>query len=331
MQSTATRSSAQLGANWLMGVQQADGSFQGARALDDYYKAPFAFTVTGHNLEAERVLDYIARTFLREDGDLDGAGVSWFDTFRIYPHAWITVAALMRGRFEIGHSILRVLTACHDERTGGFFGTADGLKHRRGPQELMTTSVAGLACLWAGRLDIALRTGKWVQNLYEAQPDLSRGLYFVWDSAAGLVTDFPPAEAVSYFVDAGKTTQWYFEYGIGAAFLAALAGATRDGKWLTLAQKLLRATEACREDVYRQPQSGKIAWGAAWAYQLSQDPEDRRLAEAAADGLHALQSPEGWWSALSVYEHQKADRIESNLDVTNEFVGLLGCVELALR
>ena len=59
-------------------------------------------------------------------------------------------------------------------------------------------------------------------------------------------------------MDANKTTQWYFEYGIAAAFLASLCGATRDRRWLELAQKFLRATKVCRDDVYRQPQSGKI-------------------------------------------------------------------------
>jgi hypothetical protein len=330
MHQTTTSSSAQRGARWLISLLQPDGSLKGAGSLNDYYKAPFGLIVTGHNAEAERVLDYVARTFLREDGDLDGKGVPWFDTFRIYPHAWLTVAAMMRGRFEMAHSILRVLLACHDEKSGGFCGTAEGLQHRRGPQEVMSTSIAGLACLWIGRLDIALRTGQWLQNLYDAQPDLARGLYFVWENS-GLVTRFPESEAISFLVDASKTFQWYFQYGISAAFLACLSGATRDRKWLELAQKFLRASKACQEDVYCQPTSGKIGWGAAWTHRLSHDPEGRKIAAAVADGLHALQSEEGWWSALGVYEHQAATKIEPNIDVTNEFVGLLGCVELVVN
>jgi hypothetical protein len=192
----------------------------------------------------------------------------------------------------------------------------------------MSVSAAGLACLWAGRLDIALRTGRWLQNLYAAQPDRSRGLYFVWHSATGLVTDFPPAQAKSHWVDATQTAQWYFQYGIAAAFLAALAGATREPKWLALAQEYLRASRVCREDVYRQPQSGKIGWGAAWTYRLSGDPQDRQLVRAVAEGLHALQSPEGWWSALTLAEYQAARDPPPHLNVTSEFVGLLGIMEL---
>src|SRR5262249_5547905 len=159
---------------------------------------------------AEAVLCHVKRKLLRADGDLDGSGLPWFDTFCIYPHAWLTVAALMRGRFELAYPLLRVLVECHDEKTGGFFGTQPGRRQRRRPQEIMSSSMAALACLWAGRIDVALRTGQWLRRLFEAQPDLGRGLYFVWDSDTGLVTDFPAAQAKEYFVNARELAQWYF-------------------------------------------------------------------------------------------------------------------------
>jgi hypothetical protein len=323
-------SSAQRGAQWLTGLQQPDGSLRGAVSVGDYYKGPFALAVTGHNREAERMLDYVAQTFLKQDGDLEGRGLEWFETFRIYPHAWLTIGSMMRGRFEIAHSLLCTLVAYHDPKSGGFFATAEACKHARGQQEMMSTSLAGLACLWAGRLDIAERTGKWLENLFEAQPDLSRGLYHVWHSEKGLITEFPKKEATSYLVDARELQQWYFQYGISAAFLSSLSAATREKRWITLAQKFLRASRHCREDVYREPASGKIGWGAAWTYRLSQDPEDRNVAEAVAEGLRALQNEDGSWTGQSVYERESGTRAEPSIDVTSEFVGLLGCLELVL-
>ena len=174
MQTATPLSSAHRGARWLIGLQRPDGSFKGARSVEDYYKAPFGLILTGHVAEAERLLDHVSKKYLREDGDLDGSGVAWFDQFRIYPHSWLTIAAMMLGRFEIAHSILRILVAYHDESSGGFFSTPQGRRQRRGVQDVMTTSIAGLACLWAGRLDIALRTGQWMQRLYEAQPNLAQ-------------------------------------------------------------------------------------------------------------------------------------------------------------
>jgi hypothetical protein len=326
----AIAEAAQRGARWLLGKLRSDGSLEGATSVGDYYKAPFALTATGHVAAAERVLNHVARTYLRPDGELDGSGLSWFDTFCIYPHAWLTVAALMRGRFDVSFPLLRVLLECYDKQTGGFFGTTAGRQSRRGPQEVMSSSMAGLACLWAGRFDVAQRTGHWLLRLYEAQPDLRRGLYFVWDSEAGLVKDFPTTEATAHFVNAAVPAQWYFQYGISAAFLASLSAACGEPSWLTLAQHFLRASRFCQDDVYRQPQSGKIGWGAAWTYRLSRDPEDRRLVETVADGLRALQNPEGWWSALNAYDLKTAATVEPHLDVTSEFVGLLGCMELAL-
>jgi len=319
------------GAQWLLARQQPDGSLAGASGLDDYYKAPLGLIVTGHLGEADRMLDLVAERYLQPDGDLDGSDLSWFETFRIYPHSWIVIAAMMRGRFELAHSMLRVLADFHDEKTGGFFATQAAHASRSGPQEMMSTSVAGLACLWAGRLDIARRTGGWLETVYNAQPDLTRGLYHVWDSEKGLITEYPAEEAVSYVVDTKELSQWYFQYGISAAFLSCLHGATRENEWLELAQKYLRASQHCREDVYRQPTSGKIGWGAAWTYRLSRDPADRELAEAVGAGLRALQRPDGYWGGVGVYDLETNPNPDPSLAVTGEFVTLLGFIHFALQ
>jgi len=321
---------AERGAQWMLARQQRDGSFQGASGLDDYYKAPIGLIHTGHILEADRLLDFVAKRYLKEDGDLEGHDLSWFESYRIYAHAWITIAAIMRGRFEVAHSMLGFLKSYHDEVTGGFFVTREGRDKRSGHQEMMSTSVAALACLWAGQLDIAERTGKWLARIYAAQPDLSRGLYHVWDSEKGLVMEFPQESAISYLVDASQTGQWYFQYGISAAFLSCLSGATRESKWLGLAQEFLRASKHCREDVYLQPTSGKIGWGAAWTYRLSRDPEDRQMAKAVGEGLQALQHQDGAWSSVDPYDPATDKNHEPSLAVTGEFVTLLGSMYLAL-
>jgi hypothetical protein len=322
--------SSQQGARWLIALQQPDGSLRDASNLGHYYKTPFALTVSGHNRNAERMLDFIAEAFLKPDGDLDGSNVKWFDAFRTYGHAWLTIAAMMRGRFEMAQSLMRLLTAFHDGRTGGFFATAAGRERGEGRQEVMSTSLAGLACLWAGRLDIAEQTGNWLRNLFEAQPDLSRGLYHVWDTRDGLVTAFPAEEAKAHLVDAKSPNQWYFQFGISAAFLASLSAATRDERSLKLAKQFLSASKHCQEDVYRQPTSGKIGWGAAWTYRLSSDPEDRGMAEAVALGLASLQNEDGSWSARTAYEDEADAQFPPVIDVTAEFVGLQGCIDCVL-
>jgi hypothetical protein len=323
-------SGAQHGAQWLITQMQPDGSFQNARSINEYYKAAFGLVTTGHNLEADRVLDYVSKTFLKTDGDLSGEGCVWFEDFRIYPHSWLLMAALMRGRFEMVYSLLSFIAKYHDESAGGFFQKTAGYEQGRGLQEIMTTGLAGLACLWGGRLEVAEKTGHWMENLYAAQPDLAKGLYFVWDSRRGLVTEFTKEESRNYIVDAAETQQRYYQYGVAAVFSSSLSAATGDRRWLDLAEKFLRASKHCREDVYQEPQSGKIGWGAAWTYRLSGEPEDLRMAQAVAEGLRTLQSEQGWWSTLNVYQRQMAKALEPGVDITGEFVGLLGCMELVL-
>ena len=58
-------SSANRGAKWLLALQRPDGSLQDSSRLDAYYKSPFALIVVGHNLQAERLFDYIERCLLK--------------------------------------------------------------------------------------------------------------------------------------------------------------------------------------------------------------------------------------------------------------------------
>jgi hypothetical protein len=148
----------------------------------------------------------------------------------------------------------------------------------------------------------------------------------VWHAQTGLVTTYPEVEALGYRVDAHKTVQYYFQYGVPAAFLSSLAGATGDKQWLDLAQRFLRDSAHCREDVYREPQSGKLGWGAAWTYRLTRDPADRRIAEAVAAGLLASRHADGWWSGANVYQHGDANTGQPNLAVTGELLAHLGWI-----
>jgi hypothetical protein len=306
--------SAARGAEWLLDHLETGGRFQGDPPLTAYYKTPYAFLASGHPVEAERVLDFIRLRFLQPDGDLDGSGVPWYGQFRIYPHAWIASGALARGRFDIARPLIRFIKARQDPATGGF--AAD----EQGSQEIMTGSVAALACLWSGDLDAALAAAGWLKRMFEAQPDLRRGLYHVWRN--GLVTEFPAESATSYLVDATQRKQWYFQYGISAAFLAQLTAATGDNSWIDLGRRYLGASSHCQDDVYRQPQSGKIGWGSAWTYRVSRLPEDARYAAPVIDGLCALQTPDGSWHPGGVYEMAPGESVEPRIDITSEFVAL---------
>lgn len=323
------RGSAYRAGQWLAGLVQPDGSLRGANSIDDYYKAVVGLAASGFQDRSESTLNYVVERFLRPDGDLDGEGCTWFDKFRIYPHAWLLMAAVVRARFDLVRILADYIERYQDKDNGGFYATSSHCS-QRDEQEMMTTGVAAIALLWAGRTDAAIRTGHWFRTVFEAQPDLSRGLCFVWSRRTGLVTDFPAELAVEYRVDATQMAQWYFQYGIAAALCAGLYGITQDGSWLQLGRNYLGATVHCREDVFRQGTSGKIGWGAAWMYRMAGDSRDRRIAETVYTNLHDTQHGDGWWSVSNIYSRDWATMPDPQVSVTGEFAALMSWMENAL-
>lgn len=305
---------AEKGAAWLLQHIEQDGSLRGQPSLAAYYKTPCALAWSGFPEDATRMLGFVKSRFLLPGGDLDGAGVPWLPKFQIYPHAWLAFAALELGDVDFAASLTAFLERAWNRDSGGFRAREDGT------EEIMTTSMAGIACLRAGRLDIARGVAEWLGRVFEAQPDLQRGLYHAWKPGEGLI---PGDGSVFFLVDAAQPKQWYFQYGISAAFLSDFSRRAGDSRALDLAQRYLHASRWCHDDVYRRPQSGKIGWGAAWTWALRGDAADLSLVDAVVEGLCALQCGDGSWNAEGVYEAKPEGTEESRLDVTSEFVALL--------
>jgi len=308
------------GAHWLLQHLQADGSFRGSPNLSAYYKAPCALAWSGHRDEAHRTLSFVKLRFARPNGDLDGSGVAWLDQFRIYPHAWLACAALELGDAEFSAALTGFLEQAWNSESGGFRGRQDGT------EEIMTTAMAGIACLRAGRMEVARGVKNWLNSVWAAQPDIQLGLYHGYKPGIGIL---PGDRSVFYLVDATQLKQWYFQYGISAAFLADYSGRTGDAVSLELARRYLHASRWCREDVYRTPQSGKIGWGAAWTWEQTRNDDDLKLVEAVVEGLTALQCGDGSWNSAGVYEASPESADESRMDVTAEFVALLSQMKTA--
>lgn len=318
--------SAGRAANWLRALLDPElGVMKGGSDLRAYYKTAAAFQANGMVREAEAVLRCIERDFLKPDGDLNGAGVPWYSIYRTYPHAWICCAAMQQGRFGLAYRLRDFIETFHNPYSGGFYAG-----EARDVEEVMTTSMAGLACLWSGKLETALAAGGWLKALWDAQPDVQKGLYTSWKNGA-LVTAYEESEAGGAFVDASKPRQYYFQYGISAALLVSLYGATADREWLELAQKFLHASRYCGSDRYATPQSGKVGWGAAWVSRVSADPAVAILSAEVSKGLCALQNGDGSWLATGVYGGDAAEADSVTIDVTAEFATLQAWMALAAR
>lgn len=296
--------SANRAAAWLKALlDPATGSLRGGTDLRAYYKTASAFHANGLTTEADLVLDYIEQRYLRAGGDLDGDGVPWFSIYRTYPHSWICFAAVQRNRHALAQQLADFILTWQNPASGGFFAG-----EARDVEEVMTTSMAGIALHHAGRADAARKAGQWLRNLWNQQPDLVyKGLYTSWRNGA-LITEYAEADAAGCLVDVHKTRQWYFQYGIAAALLTQLG--EHD-----LAREFLQASSHAAADRYQTPQSGKIGWGAAWA-------GDHELSATVAAGLCALQNGDGSWLATGVYGGETADADSVTIDVTAEFATL---------
>ena len=80
---------ARKGSEWLASKQQEDGSITQAEV---YYKAPYALSVTGRALEANKLISWIKTDVLQDNGDLNK---------NTYKNSWIVQGAHRLARFDV--------------------------------------------------------------------------------------------------------------------------------------------------------------------------------------------------------------------------------------
>ncbi|MFQ5810134.1 MAG: hypothetical protein ACE5JM_10995, partial [Armatimonadota bacterium] len=180
--------------------------------------------------------------------------------------------------------------------------------------DLMSTPIAGLACLWVGAVERAQRAGDLLVQMLDEQPMPDERLYFIRD-ASGLVVDFPPDEATRHVVDTTEEKQWYFITGACAALLVRLCRATSVARYLAAAQQYIEFCTRCGPDRYSTPQSGKAGWGAALLFGLTGDERYEKVARAVGDYLVGSQQEDGTWRNPAVSEEAYVI-----MDATAEFV-----------
>ncbi|MFZ5769357.1 MAG: hypothetical protein ACOY3F_11815 [Bacillota bacterium] len=179
--------------------------------------------------------------------------------------------------------------------------------------------MAGFALLYVGHVDAAGRAGDFLCRLLSIQPEPKTVLYTMYDlREQRLITTFPQHLAPAFAVDSRELRQYYFQVGIAAAFLAKLFEATGDERYLATAKAYLDFIEGCREDKFATPQSGKLAWGAAYVSRLTHEPRYREIAEEVVRYLCDSQDPVGCWCRVS-----DPAGFPAMMDATNEFAGIL--------
>ena len=287
--------------------------------MHSYYKAVWALACAGRTENAARLLAWVRRhAFDPATGDYRGEYPrgQGLDAVYPYPNAWLTIGAQKLGAFDISRRAADFLVTIQDTNSGGFRARLD-VPPEDAPQDVMSTSQAGMACLFTGRLGNARFAAHFLQSVMEAQPEPEKALYFVWRGGA-LRTDFKPEHARFFVLRADEPLQWYFQMGIAAAFLSRMSMASGERTHLETAKRYLELAFGCIEAMYETAQVGKVGWGAALVYQAAGEERYRQLAARVADAILAQQNEDGSWNDTGGFTHQSVTD-----NVTGEFVALL--------
>ncbi|MBM3476792.1 MAG: terpene cyclase/mutase family protein [Armatimonadetes bacterium] len=297
MNITAYRQAAVKAVRWLLSHQNEDGSINPVdQGIAAYYKVPYAFSLAGRTPEAVRLLTWVRENAFTEEGDYSGRypRVGAHQVYYHYANSWLICGAQRLGQFDLSMRGVDFLLSMQHPESGGFLtrGPESALS---GEQDLMSTCMAGMACLYTGRTEEAARVGDHLGRIWEKQPTASKRLYFTMHQGEQLITNFPEDDAVLRVVDATKPAQHYVIPGLATAFLVRLWYATGERKYLQTAHEYAEFGDLCGEDRYTTLPSGWFGWGAALLYQATGNANYQRIASTVADFLVENQLETGTW------------------------------------
>lgn len=314
------------GLKYVIAQQQKSGTIEPAdTGLAAYHKVPYMLSLVGQTERATRLCTWIEETVVDEDGDFaDPQGRQGaMEDFYHYPNSWIIMGAHRLELFNLSYAGMGFLTTLQHPGTGGFLtaGPSAGLEDR---QDLLSTSVAGLACVHTGHMDEAERAGYFLANVLESQKNR---LYFYLENTDEFVTEYEDEEASRYCLTLGRPNQWYFVPGLAACFLAKLFQGTDNDQFLQAAQGYVQFADSSGDDRYGYVRSGFLGLAAALLYRLTDVTHYQEIAEEVAENIMDSQMSNGSWAEASMGYVPPApivDATAENVIVLNGILQVLG-------
>ena len=293
-------SSALKALKWLQTQLISDGSYNNIEIdLASYYKSPYLFHLAGKHTEANLILDYIKRKFMRKNGDFttEGetkSGNSAFKEYWPYINGWIAITSQKMGRFDVSFPAYEYLKSFFNPDLGGFT-TNKPFKQGNNVVDVLTTSHLGLTALYFGDLEKAKQSGNLLHRFFNKQPDSKSKIFLRMDGNSNLITDFPKEAAVFFNVSTMQPGQAYFMIGYPIAFLGKLYKATDDKEYLITAKNYLDFALACGKNIYSTHFNHKVGWGVAIITNITKDERYLDFSVSIADYLLTLQDQNGSW------------------------------------
>jgi len=318
---------ARRGADWLLDHQSEDGSIGPVREYIEYYRVPEAFALVGERVAAVRVLDWIRRNMLTPQGALEGVSpLGWSEhAYGSYPIGCLINGASLLGEVDVVACGLQDLLQWQDG-SGGFYRSRKD-RSAEAELELCPTAQAGMTLLQVGQIEPARAAGRWLKQLWDAQPDIEQQLFTVMRCNGELVGGPFDNEADAVYYATRKDDPWqhHFNPGIAAACLAQLYRVTGESEWLDAArnfQEFSMTTDPCQ---FRSMQVCKSGWGSGMLYVATQETQYRDWTVRLGDWFVENQQEAGYWKGTA---HWTPEPTLANLiEATAEFVGHTARIE----
>lgn len=292
-------SGAMKAADAIIREQQADGAI--GPDVSYSYKAVWPLALAGRPAEATRLLDQFSATFLKPNGEFR-CGENIYAPNQVnwrflYPNAWLAIGAIHLERLDIASRVGNFIER-HQSENGGF-PAARELVAGDVPQDMLSACMAGLVLLYQGKIEMALKAGKFLVDLYEAQPDPANRIYLNLTPSGRLLTEYPRERSYMYVIDKQLPEQPYFAPGAAMAFLSKLFMVSGKNEYLGYAEKYYGLALSPQSDIplglFDYPTSGKIGWGAGNLYRATGNTLYRNVAERVGRYLLKTQLTDGRW------------------------------------
>lgn len=310
---------------WLLGHMNADGSIGDPAEGFKFYRAPWALTLLGETDSASAVCGWVRAHLLTSERDLSAPARVTTSAWS-YADATFIVGAQMLQQYDLSLGIMPSLLRWQDPVSGAFGNDRLPDGSMSDDMDVPFACGAGFACLITGNLEAARRVARFLQTIYDAQPDIGNKFYCFWSrSRQASITEADADFQLRFVVenDVDRMQRWTIG-GIAAAFLCRLYLAEPQESYLDLARKYQTFSMAATDAQFSYPSACKSSWGAALLYQVTGERQYLDWLGRFGRWYLDAQEPEGFWHPW--VEQTTGDVINITLEYVMHVLTLTGAV-----
>ena len=281
---------------WLLKHINEDGSIGDPREGFFFYRAPWAFVITGETEAANAICGWIRRNMVTPERTIEGPYRVVNDAYAYRNSAFI-IGAHLSLNYDLSYGLMPDLLSWQDPVSGAFGNDRleDGSKSD--DMDLPYACGPGFACVVMGRLDAARAVYRHLQRLYDVQTELPNRFYYTWSRAKQTpVTEFSEEKQLWYIVEnqVARKQRWTIG-GIAAGFLCRLYLAEPRPEYLELARKYQAFSMNSTERQFDYGQVCKSSWGSSLLYEITGEEQYLSWTYKMGDWYVTNQNAEGYW------------------------------------